>query len=91
MLRLATWNCARGPLQRKLDALAAIAPHVAVITEAPRPASESKSLRWFGDGRYGILVNTVSPYSFEPLPQADLPPCVVGLERVCVPAPFALS
>jgi exodeoxyribonuclease III len=89
-LRIATWNCARGPLQAKLDALEAIAPHVAVLTEAPQPKSALDGAHWFGVGRYGVLVQARAPYRIEVLPAAaDLPPCVSPV-RVEGPRSFTL-
>jgi hypothetical protein len=36
-VRLVTWNCCSGPLDRKLSDLATLAADIAVVPECPRP------------------------------------------------------
>lgn len=89
-MRLATWNCARGPWPTKHAAAASLAADVLVVTEAPR-AVEHHGLPWFGNpiGRNGITVLTGSGYRAEPLVRADVPPCVVPFQ-VHGPTTFTL-
>lgn len=39
LVRLASWNCARGPLAKKIDALHTLNPDVAVLCEATPPSA----------------------------------------------------
>jgi hypothetical protein len=56
-MRLVTWNCCTGPLQRKLAALDGLAADVAVVPESPKLRSESLRERWFGDNpKKGVAV-----------------------------------
>ena len=90
-MRIVAWNCCRGPLQRKLEALATLAPDVAVLSEAPPPAEASSSVAWFPSGasKLGVQVRAFGPYQLQALPRADLPNCVNPI-RVVGPTEFNL-
>lgn len=90
-MRIVAWNCCRGPLQKKLAALAAIAPDIAVIAESPAPVEESPQTLWLPSGvsKFGIQVRAWGEYTLQRLPAADLPNCVVPV-RVMGPVPFTL-
>lgn len=85
-MRIVAWNCCRGPIARKLAALEALQPDVAVLSEALEPAAESDQLLWFPSAsRLGIQVRAFGPNKLERLKTADLPNCVVPV-RVSTPA-----
>jgi endonuclease/exonuclease/phosphatase family metal-dependent hydrolase len=90
-MRLVTWNCCRGPFARKVLALDALEPDVAVVQEATSPAEESAHLLWFpaAGSRLGIQVRSRGDYRLSRLPVADLPNCVVPI-RVTGPTTFNL-
>jgi hypothetical protein len=89
-MRLATWNCARGPWPAKRAAAEALQADILVLTEVPRTA-RLDGLHWFGNhlGQNGITVLTAPGYTAEPLAPADVPPCVVPF-RVHGPTSFTL-
>lgn len=66
-MRIITWNCRRGPLEKKLEPLRALAPDIAVITETPRPKTARKHERWFGEGSLGVLVIGSPACEIEPV------------------------
>lgn len=62
-MRIVTWNCSRGPWQKKVPALAHLLPDIAVIQECAKPVTESDTCLWFGDNaRQGIAVLARPPY-----------------------------
>jgi len=89
-MRLATWNCARGPWPRKRDALDTLGADIAIVTEAPRKAT-ADGVPWFGDhlAQNGTTVVASPAYRLEVLPAADVPPCVNAV-RVSGPQSFTL-
>ena len=76
-MRIATWNCARGPWSTKREAAEALRADITVITEAPR-AAEREGLLWFGNqyGQNGTTVLAAPGYQIHALPVADGVPCV---------------
>lgn len=93
-MRIASWNCARGPLERKLAALHSLQPDVAVVCEAPPPPDPSDQVLWFpseeGLSKLGIQVRAYGDYQVERLPRAaGLPACVVPV-KVSGPVEFNL-
>jgi hypothetical protein len=56
-MRIATWNCCRGPYAVKTAAIATVAADIAVLQECPRPVAESDQCLWFGDNpRSGLAI-----------------------------------
>jgi hypothetical protein len=90
-MRIVSWNCARGPLEKKLLALDSLSPDLVVLSESPPPKEETANVLWFPSGvsRLGVQVITYGPYSLGRLPAADLPSCVNPV-RVDGPVPFNL-
>jgi hypothetical protein len=90
-MRIVTWNCCRGPFEKKLAAIDGLLPDIAVISEATRPAQETDQVLWFpaGESNLGIQVRARGGYKIERLPTADLPNCVVPV-RVIGPLSFNL-
>ncbi len=90
-MRIVTWNCCRGPFEKKLAALESLAPDIAVLTEATRPSEETDQVLWFPSGAssLGIQVRASGEYKIERIAAADLPNCVVPV-RVIGPRSFNL-
>ena len=90
-MRIVTWNCCRGPLEKKLAALSSLSPDLAIIAESSKPVGESSQNLWFPSGvsKLGIHVKAWGLYQLERLPIADLPNCVVPV-RVTGPKNFYL-
>ncbi|NRF70286.1 hypothetical protein HLB44_25075 [Aquincola sp. S2] len=90
-MRIVAWNCCRGPIPRKMSALEALQPDIAVIAEALAPSAESDQLLWFPSNasRLGIQVRSFGPHRLKRLKVADLPNCVVPV-RVSGPVSFNL-
>jgi exodeoxyribonuclease III len=78
-MRIVAWNCCRGPIARKLLALDALQPDVAVLSEALEPVAESDQLLWFPSNasRLGIQVRSFGRHKLRRLKAAELPNCVV--------------
>lgn len=76
-MRIATWNCARGPWPKKREVIDTIGADLAVITEAPKAAA-SDGLHWTGNGlaRNGTTVIPSSAFHVEPLPTRQGAICV---------------
>lgn len=76
-MRIATWNCARGPWPKKRQAINSIGADLAVITEAPKAAA-SDGLHWTGNhlARNGTTVIAGPGFHVERLPTRDGAPCV---------------
>jgi hypothetical protein len=90
-MRLATWNCCRGPIGKKLSRLGLLAPDIAVVQECPRPSAETNQSLWFGDNpRLGLAVFASGLYRIRTLPNlAAAPPYLVPIE-VAGPINFLL-
>ena len=88
-MRLATWNCARGPLARKRAALDALGPDVGVMTEASPPDASMRDVLWFGEGRFGVAMYARPPYRVKRLRRALTVPCVYPV-AVIGPVSFTL-
>lgn len=80
-MRIVTWNCCRGPFEKKLAALDQLAPDVTVICEALAPAKETNELCWFPSNasRLGLQVRSFHGLRLRRLKRAELPNCVVPL------------
>jgi hypothetical protein len=66
---IVTWNCCRGPFQKKVALLESLNANIAVLQECPRPPVESDTCLWFGDNPLqGIAVIAKPPYSLARLP-----------------------
>lgn len=89
-MRIVSWNCCRGPIEKKLDALDTLAADIAILCEAPTPRGEPRGL-WFPSGvsSLGTQVIAANGYSIEKLPSDDLAPCVNPV-RVIGPVSFTL-
>lgn len=88
-MRIATWNCARGPLAAKREALEALSPDVVVMTEASRPDRAQSDVLWFGDGRFGVAIYARLPFRVRELPTSRIAPCVYPV-AIAGPAAFTL-
>ena len=90
-MRLITWNCARGPLEKKLAALESLKPDIAVLCEAPSPAEVGSHVAWFpaDPPGLGVQVRAYGDYTVEALAAGHLPNCVNAV-RVSGPRTFNL-
>jgi exodeoxyribonuclease-3 len=90
-LRIAAWNCFRGPLDKKVAALDALTPDVTVLSEATRPPQESKQVLWFpaNGTSLGIQVRSSGDFQLERLETAERANCIVPV-RVSGPIGFNL-
>ena len=75
-MRIATWNCARGPFAAKRAALDALRPDIVVLSEASQPDSDQTDVLWFGDGRFGVAIYARPPFTVRELPTSRAVPCV---------------
>ncbi|CAN7773165.1 hypothetical protein LJR290_007636 [Variovorax sp. LjRoot290] len=93
-MRIVSWNCARGPLDRKLTALHSLHPDIAVVCETPAPPDPSDRVLWFpteeGQSKLGIQVRSYGPYRIERLSRAAGLPACVNPVRVSGPTAFNL-
>lgn len=94
-MRIVSWNCARGPLNRKLSALHVLNPDIAVVCEAPAPPDPSGGrVLWFpteeGQSKLGIQVRAYGDYRLERLPRAAGLPACVNPVKVTGPTEFNL-
>ena len=89
-MRIVAWNCCRGPIAKKVSALEALHPDVAVLSEALAPTEESDQLLWFPSNasRLGVRVMSFGQSKLRRLKTADLPNCVVPV-RVSGPVDFS--
>lgn len=74
-LRIVTWNCCRGPWEKKRDALNALRADISIIIEAPCGAAED-GLYFPSGPRLGTAVIGSATSHITPLPTRDLPACV---------------
>jgi hypothetical protein len=90
-MRLLTWNCCRGALDKKLSAIVEQHHDVAVIQECARPAAESSQCVWIGDNpRQGMAVLTTGEYTVLKLEQVPGVPRYMFPVRVEGPQSFNL-
>jgi hypothetical protein len=90
-MRLATWNCCRGPYLKKASLLDALGADVSVIQECAKPAAESESLLWFGDNpRQGLAVAARGDYKLRRVRRARGVPRYVVPVEVTGPRNFLL-
>lgn len=90
-MRLVAWNCCRGPLKQKLDALAALAPDIAVIPECPRLPSLRGQHFWVGqNSRLGLGVLARPPWRVAPATRRQNLPRYLHPLRVSGPEEFTL-
>ncbi len=81
-MRFVTWNCCRGPYEKKVPLLASLAPDIAILQECARPSTETDQCLWFGDNpRQGVLVQSAGPFTIYPLPSLpDVPKYIVPVQ-----------
>jgi Endonuclease/Exonuclease/phosphatase family len=90
-LRLITWNCCAGPLERKLAELEALAPDIAVIPECPQLPALRGSTFWIGaNPRRGLGVIAKPPWRVAPATRRQGLPRYVQPLRVSGPESFTL-
>jgi len=90
-MRLATWNCCRGPLEKKAGLLDAFGADITVLQECARPQAESDSLLWFGDNpRQGLAVVARGDYRLKRVRRARSVPKYVVPVEVTGPRSFLL-
>jgi endonuclease/exonuclease/phosphatase family protein len=89
-MRIATWNCARGPWAEKLKIAQSINADVLVLTEAPKVAGNDGH-HWFPSdfGQLGTTVLVSGDYTVEPLVEKAKPACVIPF-RIQGPVSFTL-
>jgi exodeoxyribonuclease III len=66
-VKIVTWNCCRGDAAAKLDALAVLAPDVAIVQEWARPAAPGgRQCVWFGGNPLqGVAVVAANGFEVE--------------------------
>jgi exonuclease III len=80
-MRIITWNCARGPHEKKVSLLRALGFDIAVIQECSKPDSVSDQRLWFGTNpRQGIAVLAGGEYRLSVLPQLEVPDYVIPIQ-----------
>jgi len=93
-MRIVTWNCCRGPFDKKLAALEQLQPDLAVIAEALAPPEQTDQVRWFPSNasRLGIQVRAFNGLRLARVRKAaaDLPNCVAPLRVTGGPVDFNL-
>jgi endonuclease/exonuclease/phosphatase family metal-dependent hydrolase len=90
-MRLATWNCCRGPYEKKAALLDVLRADVAVLQECARPQTESETLLWFGDNpRQGLAVVARGAYRLRRVRRARSVPKYVMPVEVLGPRSFLL-
>jgi exodeoxyribonuclease III len=93
-MRIVSWNCCRGPFDRKLAALEQLQPDLAVIAEALAPPEQTDQVRWFPSNasRLGIQVRAFNGLRLKRVRKAsaDLPNCVAPLRVTGGPVDFNL-
>ena len=79
-MRIVTWNCCRGPFDKKMAALESLRPDIAIVPEAIAPEAQTDELRWFPSNasRLGIQVRAFNGYRLAHVRKASsqLPNCV---------------
>lgn len=88
-MRIATWNCARGPWPEKRKAIESIGADITVVTEAPK-AAKNDGLVWFGSegAPHGTTLIAGPAYSVSALQSVPSAPCV---NAVRVEGPVSLT
>ena len=93
-MRIVTWNCCRGPFDRKIAALEQLQPDIAVIAEALDPGEQNDHVRWFPSNasRLGIQVRAFNGYRLTRIRKAaaGLPNCVAPVRVSGGPVDFNL-
>lgn len=80
-MRLVTWNCCRGPVDKKLPLLKPLNPTISVIQECPRPPDDDPSTLWFGDNpRQGIAVRVSDGYQITTVTPRDAPRYTIPIQ-----------
>jgi len=66
-MRIVTWNCCRGPFDRKAEALRRLKPDIAILTETARPKEGDTPQRlWFGGSKgTGIVALAYGGFTLE--------------------------
>lgn len=79
-MRIVTWNCCRGPFDKKMAALESLRPDIAIIAETMAPEVQTDQLRWFPSNlsRLGMQVRAFNGYRLARVRKASaaLPNCV---------------
>jgi hypothetical protein len=90
-MRLVTWNCSKGPYEKKVPRLESLNADIAVIQECPKPFAESDRCLWFGDNpKQGVTLLARVPFRLRRLPVLeDVPKFVVPIQ-VLGPIDFTL-
>lgn len=90
-MRLVTWNCSRGPFEKKVPLLDAYSTDIAVVQECAKPKIQSPNCLWFGDNpKQGIAVSASLKYRLQALPMLqDAPKYVIPIS-VTGPTDFTL-
>lgn len=90
-MRLATWNCCAGPLDRKLAAAATLAADLIVIPECPALPRPGPRHFWTGTNpRKGLAVLTAEGYRLRKIPRRTPLPEFVAPLMVEGPVTFLL-
>lgn len=89
-MRLTTWNCCTGPLERKLAALRTLRSDIAVVPECPQLPSGPQCY-WLGENpRKGLAILTRAPWVVAPVPLSRRLPRYVQPLEVSGPDSFLL-
>ena len=88
-MRLVTWNCGAGALEKKLPHLTELAADVCVLQECSAPRAPAKHARWAGDrGKKGVAIIASGAWRVRRrVPRARVPRYIVPFD-VDGPVPF---
>ncbi|MEO5923562.1 MAG: hypothetical protein ABIR70_07025 [Bryobacteraceae bacterium] len=71
-MRIVTWNCHRGPFEKKSILLDSLRPDIAVLQECAQPKLPLPKTLWFGDNsRQGLSVQAFGSYEIRALPPRE--------------------
>ncbi len=71
-MRIVTWNCHRGPFEKKSILLNSLRPDIAVMQECAQPKLQLPNTLWFGDNtQQGLSVQAYGSYEIRALPQRE--------------------
>ena len=89
-MRLTTWNCCTGPLERKLTALRTLRSDIAVVPECPE-LPRGPRCYWLGENsRKGLAIVTRGPWTEAPVPLPRRLPRYVQPLQITGPESFLL-
>ena len=90
-MRLVTWNCYRGPYEKKSAALDGLKPDVAVMQECSKPVTNVPGVLWFGqESSPGLAIQVRQPFSVDILPQDPNTPKYIVPVKITGPIEFTL-